>query len=43
MWFVPFQIDLAFWIGLGMILFGIVILALGFIAMQEHPEKSRRW
>ena len=41
MWFVPFSINLAFWIGLGIIVFGEVVYALGFIAMREHPEKKK--
>ena len=41
MWFVPFGIDLAFWIGLGIIVIGEVVYALGFIAMREHPEKEK--
>ncbi len=41
MWFVPFSINLAFWIGLGIIVFGEVVYALGYIAMTEHPEKKK--
>lgn len=41
MWFVPFVINLAFWIGLVIIVFGEVVYALGFIAMREHPEKKK--
>ncbi len=41
MWFIPFSINLAFWIGLGIIVFGEVVYALGFIAMREHPEKKK--
>jgi len=41
MWFVPFSINLAFWIGLGVLLFGEIIYALGFVAMREHPEKKK--
>ena len=41
MWFVPFTINLAFWIGLGTIVFGEVVYALGYIAMREHPEKKK--
>ncbi|MBA7705730.1 hypothetical protein ES703_114566 [subsurface metagenome] len=40
-WFVTFSINLAFWIGVGIIVFGEVIYALGFIAMREHPEKKQ--
>ena len=42
LWFVPFSINLAFWIGIGIIIFGEVVFALGFMAMQEHPEKEQR-
>lgn len=42
LWFVPFRINIAFWIGLGIIVVGEIILALGFIAMQEHPEKKQK-
>lgn len=41
MWFTPFSIDLAFWIGLCIIVFGEVVFALGFIAMREYPEKKK--
>jgi len=41
MWFVSFSIDLAFWIGFCIIVFGEVVFALGFIAMREHPEKKK--
>lgn len=41
MWFVPFSINLAFWIGLVIIVFGEVVYALGFTAMREHPEKKK--
>ncbi len=40
-WFVPFSINLAFWIGTGIIVFGEVVFALGYIAMREHPEKKK--
>jgi protein-S-isoprenylcysteine O-methyltransferase Ste14 len=40
-WFVPFRIDLAFWTGLGIIAAGMVVHALSFDAMREHPEKKR--
>ena len=42
LWFIPFSINLAFWIGLGIIIFGEVLLAMGFIAMQDHPEKKQK-
>jgi protein-S-isoprenylcysteine O-methyltransferase Ste14 len=40
-WFVTFRINLAFWIGVAIILFGEVVFALGYIAMREHPEKKK--
>ena len=41
MWFVPFSINLACWIGLGIIVFGEAVYALGYSAMREHPEKKK--
>jgi len=41
LWFVPLSISLAFWIGIGIIVFGEVIFALGYIAMREHSEKKQ--
>jgi len=41
LWFVPFSINLAFWIGLGIIVFGQVLFALSCSAMREHPEKQK--
>jgi protein-S-isoprenylcysteine O-methyltransferase Ste14 len=41
MWFIPFKINAAFWIGLAIIVFGEVVYALGFLAMREHPEKKK--
>ena len=40
-WFVTFSINLAFWIGVGIIVLGQVVYALGYIAMREHPEKRK--
>ena len=40
-WFVTFSINLAFWIGIGIIVFGEVVFALGYLAMREHPEKKQ--
>ena len=40
-WFVTFSINLAFWIGIGIIVFGEVVYTLGYIAMREHPEKNQ--
>jgi len=39
--FVTFSINLAFWIGVAIIVFGEVVFALGYIAMREHPEKKK--
>ncbi len=41
LWFVPFSINLAFWIGLGIIVFGEVVFALGYSAMREYPERKQ--
>ena len=41
MWFVPFKINLPFWIGISIIVFGQVAFALGYSAMREHPEKKK--
>lgn len=38
---VPLRINLAFWIGLCIIIFGQVIFSLGYSAMREHPEKQK--
>jgi len=40
-WFVTFSINLAFWIGIGIIVIGEVVFALGYAAMREHPEKKK--
>lgn len=40
-WFVTYSINLAFWIGLGIVVFGGVVFALGYLAMREHPEKKK--
>jgi protein-S-isoprenylcysteine O-methyltransferase Ste14 len=40
LWFVPFRINTAFWIGICIIVFGHVVFALGYSAMREHPEKK---
>ena len=40
MWFVPFSINVAFWIGISIIVFGQVVFSLGYMAMREHPEKK---
>jgi len=41
MWFVTFSINLAFWIGLAIIVFGEVVYSLGYMSMREHPEKKK--
>jgi protein-S-isoprenylcysteine O-methyltransferase Ste14 len=41
MWFVPFSLNVAFWIGICIMIFGQVIFALGYSAMREHPEKNK--
>ena len=41
LWFVPFRINAAFWIGVGIIVVGQVIFGLGYSAMREHPEQKR--
>jgi protein-S-isoprenylcysteine O-methyltransferase Ste14 len=40
-WFIKFSIGPAFWIGIALIVLGEVLFALGYIAMREHPEKTR--
>jgi protein-S-isoprenylcysteine O-methyltransferase Ste14 len=41
LWFVPFSINAAFWVGLGIIIFGHVVNSLAYSAMREHPEKKK--
>lgn len=41
LWFVPFRINAAFWIGIGVVVFGHVVFALGYSAMRAHPEKDK--
>ena len=41
LWFVSFSINLAFWIGLGIIVLGQVVFGLSCSAMREHPEKKQ--
>ena len=40
-WFVTYSINLAFWIGLVIIVFGEIVFVLGYSAMREHPEKKQ--
>ena len=42
MWFVTFSINLAFWIGICIIVFGHLINSLAYSAMREHPEKKKK-
>lgn len=41
MWFVPFRVNLAFWIGICIIVFGHLVNSLAYSAMREHPEKKK--
>jgi len=41
LWFVPFSINPAFWVGLVIIIFGHVVNSLAYSAMREHPEKKK--
>ena len=41
LWFVPFRINVAFWIGICVIIFGQVVFGLGYSAMREYPEKKK--
>jgi len=42
MWFVSFRINATFWLGIGILVFGEVVYALGFMAMRERPEKKKK-
>jgi len=41
MWFVPFSLNVAFWIGICVMVSGQVVFTLGYSAMREHPEKNK--
>lgn len=41
LWFVPFSINLPFWIGMGIVIFGHALNGLAYVAMREHPEKQK--
>ena len=41
LWFVSFSINVAFWIGIVIIVFGHVVNSLAYSAMREHPEKKK--
>jgi len=40
-WFITYSINLAFWLGLVIVVFGEIVFALGYSAMREHPEKKQ--
>jgi len=40
-WFITYRINAVFWIGLGIIIAGEVLFALGYLAMREHPERKQ--
>lgn len=40
-WFIHYSINLVFWVGLGIIIFGEIVYALGYAAMREHPERKQ--
>ncbi|HEY50745.1 MAG TPA: hypothetical protein G4O20_02950 [Dehalococcoidia bacterium] len=40
-WFIHYSIDLAFWVGLCIVIISEVVFALGYSAMREHPEKKQ--
>jgi protein-S-isoprenylcysteine O-methyltransferase Ste14 len=40
-WFIPYSINMAFWIGLGIIILGLIISSLSFTAMREYPERKQ--
>ena len=41
LWFIPFSINPAFWVGLVVIILGQAVYALGFFAMREYPERKK--
>ena len=41
MWFIPFAINSAFWVGILIIVFGQLVFSSGYMAMREHPEKKK--
>jgi protein-S-isoprenylcysteine O-methyltransferase Ste14 len=41
LWFITFNINLAFWIGSAVIIIGYVVFCMGYSAMREHPEKKK--
>ena len=40
-WFIPYSINMAFWIGLSIIILGLIISSLSFAAMREHTERKQ--
>jgi len=40
MWFVPFTINFAFWLGVCIFAFGQVVYGLGYSAMREYPDRK---
>jgi protein-S-isoprenylcysteine O-methyltransferase Ste14 len=40
-WFIPYSVNIAFWIGLGIIILGLIIFSLGYAAMREYPERKQ--
>ena len=41
LWFIPVRSNVAFWIGLVIIVVGQVIFGFGYSAMREHPEQKK--
>jgi len=41
LWFISFRINLAFWIGMGVVVSGHVVNGLAYSAMREHHEKRK--
>jgi hypothetical protein len=40
-WFISYSINMAFWIGLSIIILGLIISSLSDAAMREHPERKQ--
>ena len=41
LWFIPFSLNLALWIGICIVAFGHVLNGLAYSAMREHPEREK--
>jgi protein-S-isoprenylcysteine O-methyltransferase Ste14 len=41
LWFIPFSINAAFWVGILIIIIGHVVNSLAYAAMREYPEKKQ--